>query len=81
MSWSAQGYEIINGQLEGLSPATAESGGIASQASENDLQIDSWQVVDLYGHDLSDQFSPSYPFWAKQVHKFQYQGLCVSKIL
>jgi len=74
MSWSAQGYEIINGQLEGLSPATAESGGVASQASENDLQIDSWQVVDLYGHDLSDQFSPSYPFWAKAGTQVSVSG-------
>lgn len=74
MSWTVQAYEIINGQLEGLSPATAESGGIAKQASENDLQVDSWQVLDLYGHDLSDFFSPSYPFWAKSSSQVSVSG-------
>ena len=74
MSWSAQGYEIIDGQLQGLSPATAESGGIGNQASENDLQVDTWQVVDLFGHDLSDQFSPSYPFWAKSGSQVSVSG-------
>ena len=72
--WSAQGYEIIDGNLEGLSPATAQSGGIGAQASENDLQVDSWQVTDLFGHDLSDQFSPSYPFWAKSGSQVSVSG-------
>jgi len=61
--WSAQGYDA-NG--EGLSPATAISGGTGTQAVENDLLVDSWNVVDLYGHTLSDMFSPSYPFYAKE---------------
>jgi len=74
MLWSAQGYEIIAGSLEGLSPATAQSGGVATQASENDLQIDSWKVTDLYGHELSDQFSPSYPFWAKSGSQVSVSG-------
>ena len=71
MSWSAQGYDE-NG--EGLSPATAQSGGIATQASENDLQVDSWQVSDLFGHDLSDMFSPAYPFWAKSGSQVSVSG-------
>ena len=61
-------------QLGGLSPATAQSGGIGAQASENDLQVDSWQVTDLFGHDLSDQFSPSYPFWAKSGTSFGFRN-------
>jgi hypothetical protein len=71
ISWSAQGYDE-NG--EGLSPATAQSGGVATQASENDLQVDSWQVSDLYGHDLSDMFSPAYPFWAKSGSQVSVSG-------
>ena len=74
MAWSAQAYEIVNGNLEGLSPATAQSGGIATQASENDLQVDSWQVVDFYGHELSDMFSPDYPFWAKSGSQVSVSG-------
>jgi len=75
MTWSVQGYYLDNsGKLEGLSPATAQSGGIATQASENDLQVDSWQVIDLYGHDLSDIFSPSYPFWAKSGSQVSVSG-------
>ena len=71
ISWSAQGYDS-NG--EGLSPATAQSGGVATQASENDLQVDSWQVMDLFGHELSDMFSPSYPFWAKSGSQVSVSG-------
>ena len=71
ISWSAQGFDA-NG--EGLSPATAQSGGIATQASENDLQVDSWQVKDLFDHDLSDMFSPSYPFWAKSGSQVSVSG-------
>ena len=54
MQWSAQGFDEDG---EGLSPATAQSGGVATQASENDLQVDSWSVTDLYGHTLSDTVS------------------------
>ena len=71
MEWTAQGFDV-NG--EGLSPATAQSGGVATQASENDLQIDTWQVVDLFGHELSDMFSPSYPFWAKSGNQVSISG-------
>ncbi|MDC0556202.1 hypothetical protein OAO34_00240 [Candidatus Poseidoniaceae archaeon] len=71
ISWSAQGYDE---EGEGLSPATAQSGGIATQASENDLQVDSWQVSDLFGHDLSDMFSPAYPFWAKSGSQVSVSG-------
>ena len=71
MTWTAQGYDA-NG--EGLSPATAMSGGVATQASENDLQVDSWSVMDFYGHDLSDLFSPSYPFWAKSGSQVSVSG-------
>ena len=74
MMWTAQAYESINGNLEGLSPATAQSGGVATQASENDLQVDSWEVVDFYGHDLSDIFSPDYPFWAKSGSQVSVSG-------
>ena len=71
MEWTAQGFDASG---EGLSPATAQSGGVGTQASENDLQIDSWQVVDLFGHDLSDMFSPSYPFWAKSGSQVSISG-------
>lgn len=71
MEWTAQGFDV-NG--EGLSPATAQSGGIATQASENDLQIDSWKVMDLFGHELSDMFSPAYPFWAKSGSQVSISG-------
>ena len=71
MSWSAQGFDEDG---EGLSPATAQSGGIAIQASENDLQVDSWKVMDLFGHELSDIFSPSYPFWAKSGSQVSVSG-------
>ena len=71
MFWSSQGFDE-NG--EGLSPATAQSGGIAIQASENDLQVDSWKVMDLFGHELSDIFSPSYPFWAKSGSQVSVSG-------
>ena len=71
ISWSAQGYDEDG---EGLSPATAQSGGVATQASENDLQVDSWQVSDLFGHDLSDMFSPAYPFWAKSGSQVSVSG-------
>ena len=71
MTWTAQGFDA-NG--EGLSPASAQSGGVATQASENDLQVDSWSVMDLYGHDLSDLFSPSYPFWAKSGSQVSVSG-------
>ena len=74
MIWTAQAYEIIGGNLEGLSPATAQSGGVATQASENDLQVDSWSVVDFYNHDLSDIFSPDYPFWAKSGSQVSVSG-------
>jgi hypothetical protein len=62
MAWTAQAYDHDG---EGLSPASAMSGGVGTQASENDLMVDSWKVLDEYGHTLSDVFSPSYPFWAK----------------
>ena len=71
ISWSAQGYDADG---EGLSPATAQSGGVATQASENDLQVDSWKVMDLFGHELSDAFSPSYPFWAKSGTQVSVSG-------
>ena len=61
-------------QLGRIITATAQSGGIGAQASENDLQVDSWQVTDLFGHDLSDQFSPSYPFWAKSGSQVSVSG-------
>ena len=72
--WTAQAYEIIAGNLEGLSPATAQSGDIGIQASENDLQVDTWKVVDFYGHELSDMFSPDYPFWAKSGSQVSVSG-------
>ena len=60
--WYSQAFDS-NG--EGLSPASAQSGSSAIQASENDLEIDSWQIIDMSGHELSDEFSASYPFYAK----------------
>ncbi|MDP6864934.1 MAG: hypothetical protein QGG96_05945 [Candidatus Poseidoniaceae archaeon] len=61
MVWTAQGFDV-NG--DGLSPASALSGGIGTQASENDLQVDTWSVEDDSSHLLSDMFNPAYPFWA-----------------
>ncbi|MGB1828174.1 MAG: hypothetical protein ACPHN0_08245, partial [Candidatus Poseidoniaceae archaeon] len=74
MIWTAQGYELVGGNLEGLSPATAQSGDVGIQASENDLQVDTWKVVDFYGHELSDMFSPDYPFWAKSGSQVSVSG-------
>ena len=74
MIWTAQAYEIVAGNLEGLSPATALSGDVGIQASENDLQVDTWKVVDFYGHELSDMFSPDYPFWAKSGSQVSVSG-------
>ena len=54
--WYSQAFDS-NG--EGLSPASAQSGSSATQASENDLEIDSWEIVDMFGHELSDEFSAS----------------------
>jgi hypothetical protein len=71
MEWTAQGFDAGG---EGLSPATARSGGIGTQASENDLQVDSWGVMDLFGHELSDMFSPAYPFWAKSGSQVSISG-------
>jgi len=62
MAWTAQAFDLDG---EGLSPASSMSGGVGTQASENDLMVDSWKVLDDFGHTLSDVFSPSYPFWAK----------------
>ena len=61
MVWTAQAFDE-NG--DGLSPASALSGGIGTQASENDLQVDTWRVEDDASHLLSDMFNPAYPFWA-----------------
>ena len=69
--WSVQAYDA-NG--EGMSPAIAQSGEAGNQASENDLEIDSWQIADMSGNLLSDEFSPSYPFYAKAGTKVSISG-------
>ncbi len=61
IDWSAQAF---NHSGEGLAPSTAQSGGSGSQASENDLEIDTWAVHDQFGNLLSNAFDPSYPFYA-----------------
>ena len=71
VEWSAQAF---NHSGEGLAPATASSGGSGSQASENDLEIDSWAVHDSMGHVLSDAFDPSYPFYAKSGSMLDVSG-------
>ena len=74
MTWTAQAYETVDGNLIGIAPAISESGGVAATASENDLQIDSWQVIDANGNNLSDKSSPDYPFWAKSDTQITISG-------
>lgn len=62
IDWSAQAFDALG---DGLSPASSISGGSGSQASENDLEIDSIVVFDSFGRELSNQWSPSYPFFAE----------------
>ena len=61
VNWSAQAF---NHTGEGLAPATAVSGGSGSQASENDLEIDGFVVRDEFNRLLSNEWDPSYPFYA-----------------
>ena len=62
INWTAQAF---NHSGEGLAPASAMSGGSGSQASENDLEIDSYVVSDTFGRLLSNEWDPSYPFYAE----------------
>ena len=62
INWTAQAF---NHSGEGLAPASAMSGGSGSQASENDLEIDSYEVRDAFGRLLSNEWDPSYPFYAE----------------
>ena len=62
INWTAQAF---NHSGEGLAPASAMSGGSGSQASENDLEIDSYVVSDSFGRLLSNEWDPSYPFYAE----------------
>ncbi|MDP7000800.1 MAG: hypothetical protein QGH90_02755, partial [Candidatus Poseidoniaceae archaeon] len=61
VNWSAQAF---NHTGEGLAPATAVSGGSGSQASENDLEIDGFVIRDEFNRLLSNEWDPSYPFYA-----------------
>jgi len=61
VEWTAQAF---NHSGEGLAPSTAKSGGSGSQASENDLEIDTWDIYDHSGNLLSNAFDPAYPFYA-----------------
>ena len=62
IDWSAQAFDSSG---YGLSPAFGVSGGSGSQASENDLEIDSMEIRDGFGRELSNIWNPSYPFFAQ----------------
>jgi len=63
VEWQSQAYDV---EGEGLSPASATSGGPGSQASENDLEIEWWKVEDENGNDISNQFDSKYPFYGRE---------------
>ena len=57
--WVAQ---AIDSTGESVWPAVSFSGQSGAKAVENDIQVDSFQVRDMSGRLLSNQFSPFYPF-------------------
>ncbi|MDP6899462.1 MAG: hypothetical protein QGF94_01320 [Candidatus Thalassarchaeaceae archaeon] len=59
ITWSALAY---NQSGLGIAPATAQTGGQGSQAIENDLEISGFLVHNEAGFDVSNQFSPDYPY-------------------
>ncbi|HIF16791.1 MAG TPA: hypothetical protein EYQ85_06030 [Candidatus Poseidoniales archaeon] len=71
VEWSAQAF---NHTGEGLAPAIAISGGSGSQASENDLEIDTWLIFDQFGNELSNSFDSSYPFPAMATSMLNVSG-------
>ena len=78
MIWTAQGYDA-NG--EGLSPATAQSGGLATQASENDLQVDSGPSWTFTGMICQTCSRHHIHFGLNREVRFQYLELSNSKTL
>ena len=57
--WVAQATDSAG---ESVWPAVSFSGQSGAKAVENDIQVDSFQVRDMSGRLLSNQFSPFYPF-------------------
>ena len=60
--WVAKAM-ISNGDT--VWPATATSGMFGTNAVENDIQVDSFEIRDEYGRVLSNQFSTFYPYTIK----------------
>ena len=69
--WTAQAYDSSG---ESMAPATAQSGGAGSQAVENDLEVNGFIVRDADGRDLSNRFSPDYPFHAMSGQELNVSG-------
>ncbi|MFL2954674.1 MAG: hypothetical protein ACJZ56_04455, partial [Candidatus Thalassarchaeaceae archaeon] len=59
ISWSSSATDL-NGETRWSAEASSGNGG--RSAYENDLEIDSFTVVNHLGNTLSDQFSSMYPF-------------------
>ena len=57
--WVAQAVDSTG---ESVWPAVSFSGQSGAKAVENDIQVDSFEVRDMSGRLLSNQFSPFYPF-------------------
>lgn len=69
--WVATAYDEYG---EFVWPAVSFSGQGNSNAVENDLQIESFEVRDEYGRLLSNQFSSFYPFPVKSSNDVHVSG-------
>jgi len=69
--WTARGYDSSG---DAIAPATAQTGGQGSQAVENDLEVSGFIVKDDQGRDLSNRFSPDYPFHARSGQDVTVSG-------
>jgi len=71
IAWSALAH---NQTGVGIAPATAQTGGPGSQAIENDLEISGLTVYNQAGYDISNQFSPEYPFHVQSGEEVHVSG-------
>jgi hypothetical protein len=71
IDWTAMAY---NQTGISTSKATAQSGGQGSQAIENDLEVSGFIIRDEKGYDISNRFSPDYPFHVRSGHDVNISG-------
>ncbi|MEE3082990.1 MAG: hypothetical protein VX320_02725 [Candidatus Thermoplasmatota archaeon] len=71
IAWSALAFNMTG---DGIAPATALSGGQGSQAIENDLEISGFIVRNSDGYDISNRFSPEYPFHVRSGDTVDVSG-------